>query len=345
MAINVGLIKLAARAWKQHQLSEKNRSILESNGILDYDRELSGLRQGSDAIADRYRVTEVFRPGTDVGRTVIRKDKAKFNIRYDKDGSAYVKPGEPLYVPSATIEYGDKLYAANHRGVNPTSEWRKEIARRHELDEVAMASRKLTKRVRKVLGEAAIISSDTLSESAAKERMAKMPQLQDSLSMFGSDLDKDRIYTHYDPEVLIRESGNLAGAPAAARKYFTKLRANERPSILDRAAEAIAGNSKNKPTDHFYLDEHRVFSKSGVPYGVQVKPGQARQIGKRIREALDQAKHNWEHGGKLKYQIGTAALGSAAVLGTGYSLYKQEKDDRVRFDNTRSKRYRNAYQF
>lgn len=345
MSINVGLIKLAARAWKQHQLSEKNRSILESNGILNYDRELSGLRQGSDAIADKYRVTEVFHPGTNAGSTTLDTTTAKTNIRYAADGSAYVKPGEPFYVPSASIEYGDKLYAHSHRGVNPTSEWRKELTRRHELDEVSVAAKKLTKRFRKILGEAAITSSDTLSERSLKEHRAKIPQLEGALDLFDHDLDRSAVYTHFDPEVLVRESGHLAGAPAATRKYFSKMRAEERPSILDRAAEAIAGNSKNKPTDHFYLDEHRVFSKSGVPYGVQVKPGQARQLSKRIRETLDQAKHNWEHGGKLKYQVGAAALGSAAVLGTGYGLYKQEKDDRVRSTNDRSKRYRNAYQF
>ena len=344
MVINVGLIKLAARAWKQHQLSEKNRSILESNGILDYDRELSGLRQGSDNLADKYRVTEKFRPGTDVGRTTIRTDAVKFNVRYAKDGSPYVRPGDPLYVPSATIEYGDKLYAANHSGVNPTSEWKKELTRRHELDEVAMASRRLTKRVRKVLGEAAISSSDTLSESAAKEMRAKMPQLQDSLSMFNSDLDKGRIYTHYDPEVLIRESGNLAGAPASIRKYLTKLRADERPSLLNRVVQAIAGGSRRKPTDHFYLVEPRAFSEAGLPYGVQVKPGQARQIGKRMREALDQAKHNWEHGGKLKYQVGAAALGSAYALGT-YGLYKKDAERRAQLNKGRSKRYRDAQLF
>ena len=314
MPVNIGLIKAAARAWKLHDLSDESRSRLEQAGVLDYHKELNGLDRGSDNIFKKVnerlqamhpdaRLKEIYKPGTSDGYTALKGVKVDILDSNDRFKAA----------PNLEIVYGDKTdykhlksynYATRHlvdsaeRNQHPLHNYfERALTRRHELNEASL----ITGRTKKVIDtgrnrinyEKAINSFWEGLDNADKK--THIESLVDQRGFTG----KEDIYSHASPHVLIRESGDLAGAPKSTRDVFTAMRfKNDRSRYRNLRASDIAletakagGSYADAVADmdirhRDLITEGKLMRSSGLNYGTQARASQHKVIGNKMLTSL-----------------------------------------------------------
>ena len=287
MSINVQLIKLAARAWKLHHLSDENRTKLEHAGVLNYDKELAGLTLGSDNIAKAKNVTEYYTPNSNVGMTTISDAKFR-NAAPTKENFV---PHEPIAKLHYSIEYGDVSPASlvrTHRKSTGEAykpdEWAKQLVRRHELDEVAAIDHSIHKSLKKEMGKA--YKPATLEDAAYD-----INKLMQAGQVAGDKVRKGGVYSHTNPEVLRRESGHLAGAPSHMREDFTALR-DYKPTARDRITPSYLSLAGRVPTEwnpSTFMSERDAIESTGLRYGTQARANTVNSFDKKTRGAISTA--------------------------------------------------------
>ena len=284
MSINVPLLKLAARAWKQNHLSEYNRSKLERAGILNYDKELAGLTLGSDNIAKDKNVVETYTPNSNRGNTGI----ADVEYRNENHTKETFVPHEPVAKLKYQIEYGDISPASlvrTHRKSTGEAykpdEWAKQLVRRHELDEVAGIDRTMQKTMKKQLGK-------TYKPATLADAMYDKEKVDSVLVSGVEHIKKNKVYSHVNPEVLRRESGHLAGAPAHMREDFSALRSyrpNSRTKLIPGTMTRY-GRLPSTWDSSAFISEQGAVESAGLRYGTQAKANTRKSFDEVMRSTI-----------------------------------------------------------
>ena len=223
------IYKEASRAWKKHlgELSNFDRRQLIKNNILDYKKELSGLKKGTQEIAKKHNIktythkipygTKVFqvaKPKADVladvkhyGNDTLKsklKKPIESNLAAAQAAMSELKHGAES-LPASNLAFAPKkdknkdLFAkklfekdTGHkmpRKIKKDSrEWRQAIALRHEVDENRAYQSIQSKLKNKQNGK-------QLSDFETRGRLGKSQ--------------------HISPKVIARESANVATAPPA----------------------------------------------------------------------------------------------------------------------------------
>ena len=316
MSINVELIKLAARAWKLHHLSDENRTKLEHAGVLNYDKELAGLTLGSDNIAKGKNVIENYTPNSNAGMTMVTGG----TYRDPAPTKETFVPHEPIAKVQYTIEYGDTSPASlvrTHRKSTGEAykpdEWAKQLVRRHELDEVSAMDHIIHKSLKKGMGKA-------YKPSRIEDAAYTQEQLDHLSGPLVAKINRDKVYTHANPEVLRRESGHLAGAPLHMREDFTALR-DFRPKVKHRVTPSylsIRGRVPSEWNQSTFISERDAIESTGLRYGTQARANTVNSFGKNTREALSAATSKFKS--RFSNYLVSKAPKSSKGIGTGLYL-------------------------
>ena len=312
MTVNIGLIKAAARAWKLHDLSDESRSRLEQAGVLDYHKELNGLDRGSDNIFEKVNkrlkamhprgvLTEEYLPGTSGGKSILVGTGTRISMHNHEFEAA----------PQLHITYGDKL---NYQKLNKRSiatkplieevlnkpspmhgDFTRAILRRHELDEASAATHRANGAL-KTLGKLVSPGGKYHNQWAAMDHWPKVYTLQDWVTNRGYRGHGD-IYSHTNAQILVRESGNLAGAPSSVRAGFKALRfhPNKKIHMTNDVHQALYDLNEANPDrswdrhiadlpipDSDLITEGKLMHESGLSYGTQVRKSREKSLGNKM---------------------------------------------------------------
>ena len=221
--IIVDTLEKDASAWKRNfaALTGASKSKLIGSGILNHEKELSGLNRGSENIVKHVggKLIDWGKDGSAVldeigknmnstqagryqqGSKLWSKKQLKNNVSYATKPSAGWVSMPPTENHPGLVSKGYKV--PDLLGVNPDrksldNRYAEGVIFRHEADEL---------------------------RTAAKNRLGKKTGLEIGDNKVQISMTPQ---SHSGPSVIARESANVAIAPANVRKSFTKLRGRER---------------------------------------------------------------------------------------------------------------------
>lgn len=218
----VAMEKIAVAAWRKHigTLSDKARKTLIDKGVLNYEKDIKGLRRGTANIAKKYDV-KVLRKPNQVGAYaggLVKEDAKKQGLKLNKsqiqdfiDDAKESGPHSQINphmegVKSLNGKKGYSYIPKNQRkqfekdtGVKPLTgklnkRYEQALTERHEIDEARYQSQALSNKKKRL-----------------KDKEGGVAAMTDFRG-------------HNSPKVLARESANVASAPKEVRRYMETAR-------------------------------------------------------------------------------------------------------------------------
>lgn len=214
--------KVAIAAWRKHigKLSDKARKTLIDNGVLNYEKDIKGLRRGNANLAKKYDI-KILRKPEQAGRytkELVKEDAKKQGIKVGKSEiESFVEDAKtsgphsqvnPHMEPVKSLK-GKKGYSyipKNQRkqfekdtGIKPlqgklNKRYEQALTERHEIDEARYQSQALSNKKKRL-----------------KDKDGGVAAMTDFRG-------------HNSPKVLARESANVASAPKEVRRYMETAR-------------------------------------------------------------------------------------------------------------------------
>ena len=227
--------KIATRAWKKHygELSEASQKKLVDSGIHNYKKELQGLEKGTKEILKKNNIKVRKNP---ISRFVGAVESAIDIIKAQKDNpSTYGNPElvkniknytqAILPQPAAAVtsyhkDGGSVFYKSNIP--RKTEKVSKKIDRLRAPLFGKIDSGVSTKDLSKL--DKKYISAVLKRHEADEIRAGKMKDNTFVNSIIGKIQKYRTAGGHLSPDVLTRESENIAIAPKKAKDFMTKLR-------------------------------------------------------------------------------------------------------------------------
>lgn len=232
----VAMEKIAARAWKKNfaLLGNKSKQRLIDAGVLNYDKELRGLRRGTHTLNSKNDIKLTRKPGPFGGvlqedvdnqfrkgfRSTPYKQYAKEELGGQKGKDIIAETGAINMVSST----GEKLNAAKGKGgiqYVPKNAYNKLMENPsfqaigfNKDDKIPRRDRESKKWTQAILER----------HEADEGRYGRVIKEKDKYRINDQRSIKTRYSTHINPKVLARESANVAIAPPKAQEYMRKLR-------------------------------------------------------------------------------------------------------------------------
>lgn len=227
--------KIATRAWKKHygELSEASQNKLVDSGVHNYKKELKGLEKGTKEILKKNNIKVRKNP---VSRTIGAVKSAIDVTKAQKDNpSTFGKPELIKNIKnytqiisqqpaSATVNFhkdgGNVFYKSRipqkvEKGSKKTDELRSLL---YGKIDSGVSTKELSKLDKKY------ISAVLKRHEADEIRAGKMKDNTFVDSIIGKIQKYRTAGGHLSPDVLTRESENVAIAPKKAKDFMTKLR-------------------------------------------------------------------------------------------------------------------------
>lgn len=254
------LEKLAAPRWKQvlraGGLGAEDVGRLLKGRVLDYGKEISGLERGTEAIAKKHGYTirraNLGELKSGVKELIQKRDPTRLK-QTARTGILGAQGGGGLAVGELS---GPTAYMAT--GLSPVTKGLKGEARRgaealltrHEIDELRVAERAARKgplperrfvpgRAPETLGERASVTSldaqrrllDLAQKHAPRFKQGLRESVEGAVQAGTSGLPARRgvlpTGMHFSPDVVARESRNVATLPPAVQQAMTPFRRGE----------------------------------------------------------------------------------------------------------------------
>lgn len=248
--------KIAARAWKKNfgNLSEEAVEKLREAKILDHEKELAGLDEGSREIAKKLGVTV-----KDWDPKTYKKDMRGVYRKRFKSGivDSHIASGrhaKTLKYTNGNVSLKDKdgkqvIYAGDFASSDLLNDGVK------SSDMKDMSKGKLNARY---------VNGLTLRHEVDEARETARLQRQRPTKNW----DGPSFHSHVSPAVIARESANVAIAPEEAKKVFTKMRERGYPSESN-TIEILTGKKYGKDAvinkKDMYKGEDRFYKQYNRP--------------------------------------------------------------------------------
>lgn len=226
--------KTAATAWKKNlgNLSNTSRGILENKGVLNYQKEFQGLRKGSDNLVKKLGIRETNKPQR------IKDGISSYINRLNVDN----KPG--LIEQHSAGKLRNRTVLAGPKGKNIIAKGNARDARWMAEAENSMPMPGKRGSLERRHADQ-IIRRHEIDEARVHRRLQNKGQYVKTDK--GNDKNQREFMYHMSPEVINRESANVAVAPKTTRDFFQNIR-------------GITG----EPTQFKRLDPNFEYGKQGV---------------------------------------------------------------------------------
>lgn len=221
--------KIASRAWKKHlgNLTEEGVNRLVNTGVLNYDKELKGLRRGTHAINGKSGTKLLRNPRQAAAAHIqqARTNAPELSLRLNdfvdgmKEQIKRSGPNTSLNIsgtPNKAIN-GKKTYAYVRKGT-----YNKDIADNpqykdfYDFERIPRRDRDAQKWVQ------AIFERHEADEGRVVRRIRKKDLYKNPSTE--QDASKTQYFSHFNPKVMQAESANVALAPKSAKKIMANFR-------------------------------------------------------------------------------------------------------------------------
>ena len=218
----VAMEKIAIAAWRKHigTLSDKARKTLIDKGVLNYEKDIKGLRRGTANIAKKYDIKVLRKPnqaGAYAGG-LVKADAKKQGLKLGKDDiQSFIDDAKTSGPHSQINPHMESVKSLN--GKKGYSYIPKNQRKQFEKDTgVKPLQGKLNKRYEQALTERHEIDEARYQSQALSNKKKRLKDKEGGVAAMTD------FRGHNSPKVLARESANVASAPKEVRRYMETAR-------------------------------------------------------------------------------------------------------------------------
>lgn len=196
--------KIASRAWKRNfgTLSEEGVKRLKSTGVLNHKKEMDGLNKGTSNMIKEMNL--------DVSRTGVKKTVGNLLSNFDNP-KLKIKGSGPMSMPSYGGSSRNKVHLPSF-----TKDFSEELGKkRGRVDIAGSGNRKYVD---------AVVQRHEIDEARAYRKYFKDKGGRNAFQNIEQVAPHTKGNSHFAPDVIFRESANVAIAPKSVKRSMRGMR-------------------------------------------------------------------------------------------------------------------------